>query len=87
MTAPNAPSVRRVLTRVGYWLRPYDAVLDGRRWRWKPSGCRQQREHLSRPEVRAWLKEQLGAEYDTTPLGTRVAMENTLYEKQPGVPE
>jgi hypothetical protein len=28
--------------RFGYWVRPYDPVLDARRWRWEPSGCARQ---------------------------------------------
>lgn len=22
----------------GYWIRPYDQILDARRWRWRPRG-------------------------------------------------
>lgn len=27
------------MTSLGYWIRPYDMMLDARRWRWQESGC------------------------------------------------
>lgn len=29
---------RRARTAAGYWIRPYDQLLDRRRWRWQPDG-------------------------------------------------
>jgi len=29
-------NVRWAVTRVGYWVRPYDMLLDARRWFWQP---------------------------------------------------
>lgn len=41
----DAADVKPLLRyRLGYWLRPYDAHLDRRRWRWAQSGCAQSRE-------------------------------------------
>ena len=31
----EAAYVRALLVLVGYWIRPYDMVRDGRRWRWE----------------------------------------------------
>ncbi len=28
--------VRWALIRIGYWIRPYDMLLDRRRWAWQP---------------------------------------------------
>lgn len=30
--------LRWALAIPGYWLRPYDMLLDARRWRWQPRG-------------------------------------------------
>lgn len=30
--------VRHGLIMAGYWVRPYDMLLDRRRWRWQPAG-------------------------------------------------
>lgn len=41
------------MTRLGYWLRPFDQHLDRRRWRWQTPGCVQSRR---------FLLEQIGSE-------------------------
>lgn len=37
--SPGAP----LHVRLSYWLRPYDAHLDARRWRWQEPGCSRSR--------------------------------------------
>lgn len=31
--------LRWAARRVGYWIRPYDMILDARRWFWQPRRC------------------------------------------------
>lgn len=70
--------------RFSYWIRPYDAVLDARRWRWQPRGKCLFSSRKSPAEVEAWLREQLGeAEWSGLTSGQIVAMTNTLYGRQP----
>lgn len=43
MTAPwwarlALAEARHALVMAGYWIRPYDDILDARRWRWQPRG-------------------------------------------------
>jgi len=77
--------LRWALTRLGYRIRPYDALLDARRWRWQPRGKCQFQARMSLPEVEAWLREQLGEEeFSRLTSGQIVAMTNTLYGRQKG---
>lgn len=39
--------------RLSYWLRPYDILLDARRWRWVKSGHRRQAEWLTPERIEA----------------------------------
>lgn len=73
--------------RVSYWLRPYSDQLDRRCWRWRRPPCQVLvlPQPLSRAEVAAWLREQLGEEYADCSPAQLAAMESTLYRRQPGV--
>lgn len=49
--------VSQAITNLGYWLRPYDQLLDARRWRWQKSGHEQNRMYLdANPQVLARLR-------------------------------
>lgn len=75
--------LRWALARIGYWIRPYDAVLDDRRWRWQPTGICQFQARKSPAEIEAWLREMLGEEeWSHMTSGQIVAMTNTLYARQ-----
>lgn len=40
--------LRLALINAGYWLRPFDMVLDRRRWRWTEPGCVTSRREFAR---------------------------------------